>query len=257
MNKWISSGILLGSAALLLSRRAKNNSEGDGTKDLAERIDKAKKSPSAPHRPPSAGERQAADDATRRYITYAMLPCWGLAGALDWLWHRQTKIETTSGTEESIMHLLMMAEAGTPILMGLFMEVNAGVFASMLGGLLLHQFTVIWDVKYTAPRRLIPVREQHTHVFMETIPFDIAAVLACLHWEQFLALFGAGPEEPRFALRLKQPPVPLSHVAAILAGMALFVGAPHVEELLRCWKAEREGLKGRDTPECARELFAS
>ena len=125
MNKWISSGILLGSGALLLSRRAKNNSEGDGTKDLAERIDKAKKSPSAPHRPPSAGERQAADDATRRYITYAMLPCWGLAGALDWLWHRQTKIETTSGTEESIMHLLMMAEAGTPILMGLFMEVNA------------------------------------------------------------------------------------------------------------------------------------
>jgi hypothetical protein len=257
MNKWVSSGLLLGSAAVLLSRQSKNKIDGDGTKHLAQGIDRDEDRSSAPERPPSAGERQTAEDATRRYITYAMLPCWGLAGALDWLWHRQTKIESTSGTEESVMHLLMMAEAGLPIMMGLFMEVNAGVFAGMIGGLLLHQLTVIWDVKYTAPRRLIPVREQHTHVFMETIPFDIAAVLACLHWEQFLALFGAGPEKPRFALRLKQPPVPLSHAAAILAGMALFVGAPHVEELWRCWKAEQEGLKGRDTPECARELYAS
>jgi hypothetical protein len=40
--------------------------------------------------------RQAADDATRRYLMYIIMPVWSLAGFLDWLWRRQTKIETAS-----------------------------------------------------------------------------------------------------------------------------------------------------------------
>jgi hypothetical protein len=51
---------------------------------------------------------------------YIIMPVWSLAGFLDWLWHRQTTIETTSGAKESVMHLLMMAEAGAPILTGCF-----------------------------------------------------------------------------------------------------------------------------------------
>ena len=31
--------------------------------------------------------------------------------------------------------------------------------------------------------------------------------MICLNWEQFRALFGQGSERPRFALRLKQPPL--------------------------------------------------
>src|ERR1700680_2342176 len=69
----------------------------------------------ARHRRSLAAERghsrQAADEATRRYLMYIIMPVWSVAGFLDWLWHRQTKIETTSGVKESIMHLLMMAEA--------------------------------------------------------------------------------------------------------------------------------------------------
>jgi len=59
------------------------------------------------------------------------VPLWSLAIFLCWLWHRQTKIETKSGTKESVMHLLMTAEAGAPILTGLFLEVNAGALALM------------------------------------------------------------------------------------------------------------------------------
>ncbi|MGA8618300.1 MAG: hypothetical protein WB660_07230 [Candidatus Sulfotelmatobacter sp.] len=63
-----------------------------------------------------AGEREqsrrAADEAMRRYLMYIIMPVWSVTGFLDWLWHRQTKIETTSGIKESMMHLLMMAEAG-------------------------------------------------------------------------------------------------------------------------------------------------
>ena len=120
-----------------------------------------------------------------------------------------------------------------------------------------HQATVIWDVKYTVSRRKIPAREQHTHSFMETLPFDILAVFACLHPEQFRSMFGMGPEKPDFSLRLKQPPLPLQQIAGIFGALTLFVVLPHMEELLRCRRAYQRGLTGVDTPECVRELYAA
>jgi hypothetical protein len=216
---------------------------------------------SARHRSRMAAEREqshaAADDATRRYLMYIIMPVWSIAGFLDWLWHRQTKIETTSGVKESIMHLLMMAEAGAPILTGLFLEMNAGALALMGAGWLIHDLTVAWDVSYTASRRIIYPREQHTHGYMQTIPFDIVAVLACLHPEQSLALVGLGPEKPDFKLRFRKPPVPLKDFAAIVACMGLVSGLPHVEELWRCYRAQQSGVAGSEIPECAQELYAS
>ena len=148
--------------------------------------------------------RQAADEATRRYLMYIIMPVWSLAGFLDWLWHRQTKIETTSGAKESVMHLLMMAEAGAPILTGLFLEMNAGALALMGAGWLAHEMTVAWDVKYTISRRKIFPREQHTHGYMQTIPFDIIATMVCLHPEQSLSLLGLGSEKADFKLRFRK-----------------------------------------------------
>ncbi len=71
------------------------------------------------------------------------------------------------------MHLLMMAAAGAPILTGLFLEMNAGTLALMGAGWLAREMTVVWDVNYTNSRRTIFPREQHTHGYMQTIPFDI------------------------------------------------------------------------------------
>jgi hypothetical protein len=201
--------------------------------------------------------RQAADQAARRYLMYMIMPVWAVSGFLDWLWHRQTKIETTSGTKESIMHLVMMAEAGVPILTGLFLEMNAGAMALMCAGWLAHELTVAWDVSYTVSKRIIYPREQHTHSYMQTIPFDVIATLACLYPEQFMALVGLGPEKADFKLRFRKPPVPLKDFAAIVAGMGLVSGLPHLEELWRCYRAQRSGAAGRDIPECAPELFAS
>lgn len=201
--------------------------------------------------------REAANEATRRYLIYVVMPVWSAVGFLDWLWHRQTKIETTSGVGESLMHLLMMAEAGVPTLTGLFLEMNAGALTLMGAGWLLHEVTVAWDVSYTVSRRTIYPCEQHTHGYMQTIPFDVVATLACLHPEQSLALLGLGPGKPDFKLRLRKPPVPLRDVAAIIAGMGLISGLPHVEELWRCYRAHRNGEAGRDTPDCVRELYAS
>jgi hypothetical protein len=127
----------------------------------------------------------------------------------------------------------------------------------MTAGMLLHQATVIWDVEYTVSRRKIPAGEQHTHTFMETLPFDILAVFACLHPEQFKSMFGMGREKPDFSLRLREPGLPVSQIAGIFGAVALFVVVPHIEEFVRCWRAYQRGLTGVDTPECARELYAA
>lgn len=244
LKKSLTSALLAGAGLALYKRFGRNH--------LSNRSGLTRRSRST-----RALSREAADDAARRYLMYVVMPVWSLAGFLDWLWHRQTKIETTSGTKESIMHLIMMAEAGAPILTGLFLEMNAGVLTLMAAGWLLHELTVAWDVKYTLSRRLIFTREQTTHSYMQTIPFDIVVTLACLYPEQFLALFGLGPEKADFKLRFRKPPVPLKDFAAIVTCMGLISGLPHLEELWRCYRAERKGLAGRDTPECARELYAA
>jgi hypothetical protein len=156
-----------------------------------------------------------------------------------------------------MMHLLMMAEAGAPILTGLFLEMNAGALALMSAGWLLHEATVAWDVKYAISRRKIFTREQSTHGYMQTIPFNIVATMACLHPEQALSLLGLGSQRADFKLRFRKPPVPLKDFAAIVTMMGLVSGLPHVEELWRCYRALREGLTGRDTPECSEILYGS
>ncbi|MGA9586509.1 MAG: hypothetical protein WBQ95_14340 [Terracidiphilus sp.] len=217
-------------------------------------------------RRPSAGisiyparkwSREASDEATRRYLMYIVMPVWSIVGFLDWLWHRQTKIETTSGMKESGMHLLMMAEAGAPILTGLSLEMNAGALALMGAGWLVHDLTVAWDVSYTSSRRPIYPREQHTHGYMQTIPFDIVAVLACLHPQQALALVGLGSEKADFKLRLRKPPIPLKDFAMIVACMGLMSGLPHLEEFWRCYRAQKTGRTGTEIPRCAQELYGS
>lgn len=195
------------------------------------------------------------DVAMRRFTTWFVAPVWIAAGALDYWWHRRTRIETTAGLKESLMHSLMMMEAGPAVLAGIFLEVNAGVLVLMLVLSAMHEATAIWDVTSTAPQRLISPAEQHTHTFLEMIPFCVSAAAICTHWEQFQALVGSGPEKARFEIRPQHPSVPLSHVVALFAGMGLFGGLPHAEELWRCFRAQKKGLLGLDTPECARELF--
>jgi hypothetical protein len=237
MKKFIAIGLAVAGAVLLKTRRSSGHSS------LARLIARDRESDAA--------------RSSQRYLMYVIIPAWGLVGALDWLWHKQTKIETTSGPKESMMHLLMMMEAGVPVLAGLFLETNAGLLRLMSIGMLLHQATVMWDVSYTASRRNIPPREQHTHTFMETLPFDILAVFACMHPKEFRSMLGLGGEKPDFELRLKQSPLPLHQIVAIFGALGAFVFLPHVEELWRCWRAKQRGLTGVDTPECVRELYAA
>jgi hypothetical protein len=200
--------------------------------------------------------RRRNDQPMRRFIGYFVLPVWLAGGFLDYIWHRKTKIETTTGLSESLMHTLMMVEAGPAVFGALFLEINAGVLTMILSASVLHEMTAIWDVVFTSPRRTILPAEQHIHSFLEMVPFCVASAAVCMHWDQARALFGRGPERADFALRLRQPRIPAEYMLAILSAFVLLGAIPHMEELQRCFRAHQQGLVGRDTPECAQELFA-
>ncbi len=193
---------------------------------------------------------------TERYLLYFTVPLWVIAGSLDYLWHRRTHIEKTSGTLESAIHALMMTEAGIPMLLGLTLEVNAGVILLMIAAFFAHAATAIWDVAYAVERRKVTPNEQHVHSFLEVLPFCAVSFVICLHWDQFTSLFGQSDEKPRFELKRKQPPLPTSYLAGFLTAVAVN-GAAYGEELIRCWQAEIRGLKGSETPEAAKELYAN
>lgn len=172
--------------------------------------------------------------ATRRYLLYAVLPLWLGAGFADYLFHRRTHIERTSGAHESIIHILMMTETGIPLLMGLFLDINALVLAIMGTLFVAHEATAYWDVNYAETRRTVTPNEQHAHSFLEVVPFMALSMTVCLNWEQTLALFGRGPERPTFALRLRRPPASPAYVAGILGAVGAFGALPYAEELIRC-----------------------
>ncbi|MCW2526418.1 MAG: diguanylate cyclase/phosphodiesterase [Pseudonocardiales bacterium] len=187
--------------------------------------------PSVPS--PEAG----VDGATRRYLLYGVLPAWFIPGLLDWRMHRQTRIEETSGLRESMIHTLMMAEVGLPILGGLLLQINRRVLAVMAGAALAHEATAIWDVRtaYDSTREVTPA-EQHIHSFLESLPFTALAALACLHWDE---LRRPAPTAPW--LQRKDPPLAPGYIATILAAIGGFIALPYGEELLRCWRRRPHG----------------
>ncbi len=196
------------------------------------------------------GRPSAGDLAMRRLTAWFIVPVWITAGLLDYLWHRRTSIETTSGLEESLTHSVMMLEAGPAVLAALFLEINAGVLAGMIGLAVLHEMTVLWDLWYTSPRRVIPAGEQVTHTFLEAPPFLTTAAAIATHWDQFRALAGRGHARREMGIRLRRPPVSPAGVLAIFGAMGIFGALPHADELRRCMRAKREGRVGQDTPAC-------
>jgi hypothetical protein len=87
------------------------------------------------------------DDPRRLLLLYFIIPVWFLAGFADYVCHRATDIAHT-GPRESLFHLLMFAEIALPLLMCLFLEINALVFAVMIAAFLAHDATALWDVSY-------------------------------------------------------------------------------------------------------------
>jgi hypothetical protein len=174
-------------------------------------------------------------------LMYFVLPLWLAAGLADWLCHRVTRIEVTSGPTESAFHLLGLAEMGVPVVLALFFEINALVIALMIAAFVLHELTTWLDLRYAVNKREVMPVEQLVHSFVEILPLMGLGFIVLLHWGQFLALFGLGNDSARFALALKQSPLPFSYTLTAVAAAVLFNVIPFTEELVRGLRARRIG----------------
>ena len=190
------------------------------------------------------------NDPTVIILMYFILPLWLAAGFADWLCHRASHIETTTGAKESLIHLLMFAEIGLPLLAAMFLEINGLIIAVMLLAFFVHEATALWDVSYATSARTVTPIEQHVHSFLEIIPLMALVSVVSRHWQQFLAVFGMGSEPLRTDLTLKSEPLPIVYIAGILIMVLLFELLPYIEEFVRGLRANR----GRLVPPKAAKL---
>jgi hypothetical protein len=179
---------------------------------------------------------------TVNYLLYVVLPLWLVVGIADWLCHRATHIETTSGPKESLIHLLMLVQVGIGVLLGLFLEINALVIAVMIVCFVAHEITAHWDLRYASSRRTITAIEQHVHNYLGALPFMGLSFIVVLHWPQALSLLGLGPQSADFSARLKSAPLPIAYVITLIVLIALFEILPYVEEFWRGLVANRGRL---------------
>jgi hypothetical protein len=199
--------------------------------------------------PPAEAYAQPFDAARalQNATLYAIIPLWLTSGFVDYLHHRKSSIETTSGTHESMIHALQMTTAGIPTLMGLLLEVNASVVATMIAATTAHEALTFWDIGYAESLRRPKPNEQHTHSFLEVVPIMALTSTLSLHPGQTAALFGRGDEPPRWGLRVKDPPLSRGYLAAIFGAVMLLGVVPYAEEFIRCYRTDRT-LAAHDPP---------
>jgi hypothetical protein len=158
-------------------------------------------------------------------LVWGLYPVWLLAGAGDYLCHRQTDIEHTSGFKESCYHLLQFACLLVAFAAAALLRVNAVVFGVIVMMVITHSVLAHLDVSYTDGRRHIPPIEQHVHGFMDVLPLMAAALVGVLHWSEIAAPLSA----PILSLRA---PLDLGRVL-LVGSFALLSGVPILEELVR------------------------
>jgi hypothetical protein len=158
-------------------------------------------------------------------LAWGALPAWLLAGLLDWLCHRRTRIEVHSGAPEAAMHVVLYALTAVPVLLGLYFEIDALTLLLMGVGVAAHTVVGWLDTGYTQPRRYIGALEQAVHAWLETLPVFAWVVIA--------ALYASAWRSPQWTLHLREVPLPAGArygiPLALLPGLALII-----EELLRC-----------------------
>ncbi|MBX2858895.1 MAG: diguanylate cyclase [Cellvibrionaceae bacterium] len=171
-------------------------------------------------------------------LMYLFLPLWGLAGFADWCCHRATKIETTSGIKESLMHCVMGIQIAIPILLCLLFEVNVLVLLICLAAFFLHEYVAHLDVEYALPRREISIWEMHAHSFLATLPLYMLSLIIVVTWPmaiKVLTLDWAG----HFSLvRIEEARGSDGYLSWYLGFMCVFCVFPYLEEFSRCLVVE-------------------
>ena len=178
-------------------------------------------------------------------LVYVVLPLWVLAGFADYLCHRATQIEHANGVKESVLHWLMLGEVGVPLLMAVFLKINALEMVVMVIALEAHEITVHIDLQHAMRTRRVTALEQQIHSFLEILPLTAMLLVFTLHWNQLLAVLGQGPEAVDFSVMFKPMPT-FAELGPPALAFALFAIFPYVEEFIRGLRAEKDGTTASD-----------
>jgi hypothetical protein len=159
-------------------------------------------------------------------LIWGIYPAWLLAGAGDYLCHRQTDIEHTSGATESWLHVAQFACLASALACAVLLQISAAVFIAMVVLVLAHSVLSYIDVRYTDGRRRILPVEQTIHGFMDVLPLVAVALLGVQHWPEIRA--GSTTFALHSAIELER--------VLLLSSFAILAGLPVLEELLRTMK---------------------
>lgn len=168
-------------------------------------------------------------------LAWVVLPLWSVAGFLDYLCHRKSRIEHAAGARESLIHWLMLAEVTLPLVLAVFFRINALVLAVMLVSLVAHEITGYYDLKLAMATRRVTIFEHQVHSALEILPLTAILLVMILHWPQTQALFGFGPERAQWYIGPKQMPR-WGEMIPPLAAFLILVILPYLEELTRGWQ---------------------
>jgi hypothetical protein len=185
-----------------------------------------------------SGAQISLEDLVQAFLLYGILPGWVFFGFIDYLCHRASRIEETTGLRENLLHSVMGLQVAIPIFFGLFLEINVLVLLLMLFVLAAHELVAHMDVSLALKGRRISVWENHAHSFLEVIPFGIFGLVALLKWPAFVDLITldwAG----KLYFAPKADPISSSFIVGYFLFMVLLGFLPYMEENWRCLKGRR------------------
>lgn len=177
-------------------------------------------------------------------LGFGVLPLWLLAAAADWVCHRRTLIERTSGPGESAFHMALLLTIAVPAIAGLFLEINALLLSVFLAAVIAHMAISFWDTAFSQPRRYISPIEQQVHGYLEMLPLFAVVMLALLHLDELAT--------PEWQLAPRAHAAPASWTIAMIAGFTLGF-ALIIEEWTRGLRGPRLNEKAEVAPSASVE----
>jgi hypothetical protein len=159
-----------------------------------------------------------------------LFPLWLAAGMGDYLCHRATHIEKTSGIPESITHLITASLMGTGAIALMFFEFNVFLLIFLTLLFIAHEVVVQIDLRVAQPLREISPIEQQVHAFLEATPLAALAVVGA-------AVLIDGRYD--FVLRLREQMPAAMRIVAMLLAMTALGALPYWEEFWRCLRHAR------------------
>ncbi|HEY4368706.1 MAG TPA: hypothetical protein VGN07_15835 [Steroidobacteraceae bacterium] len=161
-------------------------------------------------------------------MVWVFYPLWLIAGGIDYVCHRRSRIDHTSGSSEAWLHVGQFLTLAVFLWLVACITVTKASLLFMGIALAAHTALAFVDVSYTIGRRYISPLEQMVHGFMDVLPLVAFALLVILNLSHPV---------PDDALQ------PAWHMVTTSKGILLFgsylvlAGAPVLEELLRTRRA--------------------